>query len=79
MLYDLIHVLVGALTVGLVLIHPALTIVAFLAFIFYQFREAQTIGDLDFADVREWMIGYFIAGAGLLGWFIRSIMIRGGF
>lgn len=79
MLYDLIHVLVGALTVGLIFIHPVLTVVGFLAFFIYQIREAQTIGDLDFADMKEWMLGYFIAGAVLLYLFIRTIIIRGGF
>ncbi len=79
MLYDLIHVLVGVLTVGLIFIHPVLTVVGALAFIIYQLDEDWSIKDGAWKDIREWMIGYFIAGAFLLGWFIKSIMARGGF
>ena len=75
MTYDLIHILVGALTAGLVLVHPVLTIVGTLAFMIYQLDEGMHIKNGAWKDIKEWMVGFYLAGASLLIWWLKQAII----
>ena len=77
MIYDIIHAVCGAMTVILGMFNPALAVIFATMFLAYQLNEERALNDRAFQDIREWLIGFGIAGGVLIFLFLRSIIVRG--
>ena len=71
-LYDLMcdisHVVIGGMVALSVFLHWTLPVIGSALFVIYELDEAKKIDDLAYADIREFMFGFFIAMAGLFIW-----------
>jgi len=68
LLCDITHVIIGAMVAMSVSLHWTLPPIGAALFIIYELDEAKRIDDLAYQDIREFMLGFFIAMAGLFIW-----------
>lgn len=66
MLRNPFHYLAGFLTAAAALVAWPLVVVGAGVFIIYELNEERYLRDEAYKDVREFMIGYFIATGGLI-------------
>jgi len=66
LIYDLSHVIAGYLC-GILSMHaPLFSILGSLIFILYELDEDYYLNDQAYKDIREFLVGYFLAGLILL-------------
>lgn len=62
------HYLVGILTACSILVSGTLSLIGFLGFLAYELDEDWHLYDEAYHDIKEFLIGFFVAVAGLIAW-----------
>jgi hypothetical protein len=62
------HYLVGILTAGSIIVSGVLSVLGFAGFMAYELNEDWHLHDQAYKDILEFLIGFFVAVAGLIAW-----------
>ncbi len=62
------HYLVGILTAGSIIVSGVLSLIGFLGFLAYELNDDWHLKDEAYLDILEFLIGFFVAVAGLIVW-----------
>lgn len=62
------HYIVGILTACSILVSEVLAVIGFLGFLAFELNEDWHLYDKAYKDILEFLIGFFVAVAGLIAW-----------